>query len=649
VLVAQDGDEVIPRVIDFGVAKAIDEDLATATRFTRQGQVLGTPQYMSPEQADRNGLDVDTRSDVYSLGILLYELLTGDTPLEKERLKSISHDELSRLVREQETAAPSSRISTVGVAAETISQNRSTDPDRLRQLLRRELDWISLKALHKQCEHRYSSPSALGEDIERFLNGMPVLAGPPGGMYRARKFVRRNRVLVVAATAVAASLLIGLATTLMTLGELHSTVAALEASRDDVLEQAEIAKSNLDLTAGMLMSVERNPNVTVLEMLDEFVRSDLPARLEGEHPEVRATHRLLIGKIYARLGEQNSAQRFFADAVNDRREQGDQLRLADALTDSAENSLYCCHYSDSHEAASEAVAIFEDSDSENAQHARRLAESAKIFLKLFSDVCQVMTACDRNHRTEAERIKQQLESSPSLKPSGVLNTLLAMLFADVEDFAFAAKVVQMPPLSYGLASPTSATEELPALFANVVTYREFGLGFLATRQGIQTEAQKHYKTVLQQMRKFPVRNSDNDWVEAAYSWALLYQKDPSEEDILEAERRAQIALGYEDYVAKAIAHHSLALAKSKRGDLKSAIESQQRALKILTQPDQPRLLLLQLVVEEQLAEYHLEDDDPQSAAAVAYKAIKWRRDNLEPDHPNSKRAEEKLTTKYRLK
>ena len=139
VLVAQDGDEVIPRVIDFGVAKAIGEDPAADTRFTRQGQVLGTPQYMSPEQADRSTLDVDTRSDVYSLGILLYELLTGNTPLDKERLKSISQDELCRLVREQETAAPSSKISTVGEAVETISQNRDTVPDRLRQLLRREI------------------------------------------------------------------------------------------------------------------------------------------------------------------------------------------------------------------------------------------------------------------------------------------------------------------------------------------------------------------------------------------------------------------------------------------------------------------------------------------------------------------------------
>jgi hypothetical protein len=192
----QDGTPLV-KVIDFGVAKALGQQLTDKTMFTGFAQMVGTPVYMSPEQVALSNVDVDTRSDVYSLGVLLYELLTGTTPLPKERLKEISYDELRRIIREEEPPKPSTRISTMGQASTTISTQRKSDPKRLNLLLRGELDWIVMKALDKDRNRRYESASALGADVQRYLNGEAVQACPPSAWYRLRKFARRNKVAVV--------------------------------------------------------------------------------------------------------------------------------------------------------------------------------------------------------------------------------------------------------------------------------------------------------------------------------------------------------------------------------------------------------------------------------------------------------------------
>jgi WD40 repeat protein/serine/threonine protein kinase len=183
----------IPKVIDFGIAKAMGQQLTDKTLFTNFAQLIGTPLYMSPEQAELSGLDVDTRSDVYSLGALLYELLTGTTPFGKERLKEIGYDEIRRIIREEEPPKPSTRISTLGQAASTISTHRKSDVRRLSQLCRGELDWIVMKALEKDRNRRYESASALASDVQRYLNDEPVQACPPSTAYKLRKFSRRHK------------------------------------------------------------------------------------------------------------------------------------------------------------------------------------------------------------------------------------------------------------------------------------------------------------------------------------------------------------------------------------------------------------------------------------------------------------------------
>jgi serine/threonine protein kinase/tetratricopeptide (TPR) repeat protein len=187
-----DGTPVV-KVIDFGIAKALGQQLTDKTLFTNFAQLIGTPLYMSPEQAQMSGLDVDTRTDGYALGMLLYELLTGTTPFDQERLRTAGFDEMRRIIREEEPPRPSTRISTLGQAAATVSDNRKSNSRQLSRLCRGELDWVVMKALEKDRNRRYETASAFAADVQRYLHDEPVQACPPSVGYRLRKFARRNR------------------------------------------------------------------------------------------------------------------------------------------------------------------------------------------------------------------------------------------------------------------------------------------------------------------------------------------------------------------------------------------------------------------------------------------------------------------------
>jgi serine/threonine protein kinase/tetratricopeptide (TPR) repeat protein len=199
-VVSHDGTPVV-KVIDFGVAKAIGQLLTDKSVYTQFTQFIGTPLYMSPEQAGQSGIDVDTRTDIYALGVLLYELLTGTTPFDKERLQEASYDEIRRLIREEEPPKPSTRMSTLAQAGSTVSAQRQSNPQQLCLLLRGELDWIVMKALEKDRNRRYESANALAADVERYLQDEPVQACPPSRRYLIGKFLRRHRTGVVIAAA----------------------------------------------------------------------------------------------------------------------------------------------------------------------------------------------------------------------------------------------------------------------------------------------------------------------------------------------------------------------------------------------------------------------------------------------------------------
>ncbi len=265
----QDG-KPVPKVIDFGTAKALQQPLTDKTLFTSYGKFIGTPQYTSPEQAELNGVDVDTRSDIYSLGVLLYELLTGTTPFEVERLRSAAFEEMMRIIREEEPPRPSTRVSTLDERVTEIAKHRRVDATLLRRVLRGDLDWIVMKALEKDRTRRYETASGLLADIRRHLNHQPVSAGPPGASYRARKFIRRHRIGVALVASVAIALIAGLILSLIGFAKARRERDRAVAAEEQVTRERDHAlaaeKRQLEtLDSFLRRSVEDSEMISLLE------------------------------------------------------------------------------------------------------------------------------------------------------------------------------------------------------------------------------------------------------------------------------------------------------------------------------------------------------------------------------------------------
>jgi serine/threonine protein kinase len=330
VMVSVKDSKPVPMVIDFGVAKTMGGRLTERTLFTAHGQVLGTLEYMSPEQAEMTGLDVDTRSDIYSLGVLLYELLTGTTPLERNAGKNTSYPDLLRLIREEDPPGPSTRLSDSGERLAKISAQRKTEPAQLTRLLRGELDWIVMKALEKDRNRRYESANAFARDIECYLHDSPVAACPPTRRYRLGKFIRRNKPAVISGVLVLLALLAGMVGTSWGLvraelarnaeaGQRHLAEAnakkaiaekqIAEAVQNfflhDLLRQADAAEQAENLfSLGIRAGVKENP--TIKELLDRAAAKLTPEQLETRFPgqqEVQAAVLLTVGDTYRSIGD----------------------------------------------------------------------------------------------------------------------------------------------------------------------------------------------------------------------------------------------------------------------------------------------------------------------------------------------------------
>jgi len=302
VLVAVMDGKPVPKVIDFGVAKAINQRLTEQTIFTEQGRLIGTPEYMSPEQAEMTGLNVDTTTDIYSLGVLLYELLTGALPFEHREILEAGLAGMHRMIRETDPPRPSTRISTLGEKAREIAQHRKTAPPALQRLVRGELDWITMRAMEKDRTRRYPSASELAGDVLRYLNGEVVLAGPPSATYRLRKTIRKHKHFVTSMAVVFVALAAGVVVS-------TTMYVRAENARDRAEKEAQKAERINDFLQKMLSAVDpakMGREATVRQVLDEAAR--LVETNLADQVEVQAAVRSTIGNTYMALGDYVEAE-----------------------------------------------------------------------------------------------------------------------------------------------------------------------------------------------------------------------------------------------------------------------------------------------------------------------------------------------------
>jgi eukaryotic-like serine/threonine-protein kinase len=300
VLVAVQDGKPIPKVIDFGVAKALNRELTEQTIYTEIGQVVGTLEYMSPEQAELSALDIDTRADVYGLGVLLYELLTGTTPLDRKRLKQAAYTEMLRIIKDEEPPKPSTRLTKSKDTLADVAARRRTEPAQLTKEVRGDLDWIVMRCLEKDRTRRYESASSLARDIERHLGDEPVEASPPSTGYRLRKFARRNKRALVTAALLGAILMAAVGAVAGTIGWVARDRAARRAKLTDDIQLALQEAQTLGDQARTL--VDDDPNqwqVTLAAARSAIKRA--AALAEPEHPALDAALQKWLATVKTRL------------------------------------------------------------------------------------------------------------------------------------------------------------------------------------------------------------------------------------------------------------------------------------------------------------------------------------------------------------
>ena len=415
----------MPKVIDFGVAKAIDQKLTDNTLFTNFGTMVGTLEYMSPEQAEMSAIGIDTRSDIYSLGVLLYELLTGSTPLSRQQMKTAAFAELLRIIKDEEPQRPSTRLSSSGDALVSISAQRKTEPAKLSKLMRGELDWIVMKTLEKDRNRRYETANELAVELQRYLNDEPVIACPPSVGYRLRKFVMRNKGRVIGVSVIAGVVLLGLLAVILILSISNERISR---EKSEAAQQRDRALENraamVNAVFEMLTPLSReewstDPKLSKAraDMLEQASRQ-FQSMIDQDRADPRfrreignAFHTIAI--IYGSFGEREKAIAAYQVSISNLEElSDDQKQDAYVLNILAKDYFNLGHEFLIAGRRDDALAAFERSATAHL----RLAESIKDYRSL-NDAAWILAACPLPEARGDPSVALELaQKAVSLKP-----------------------------------------------------------------------------------------------------------------------------------------------------------------------------------------------------------------------------------------
>ena len=634
VLVTLEDNVAIPKVIDFGVAKATDSPLNDATAFTQFRQLVGTPAYMSPEQAELNTGNVDTRTDIYSIGVLLYELLTGQRPFESSDLP---HDETLRRIREVEAPSlPASFKSLSQSKQNEIAANRRVTVSDLLRMTTGELDWIVGKALAKDRTQRYDTASAFADDIERYLNDLPVVAGPPSIAYRIGKFVDRNRLFVASTAAVFLALVTGL-------GFAISGQHAARKDREKAERETDRAKLAFELLRDLIVVVDpadgRGPDYTMKEALDEFAPT-LNDRFDRSMPEVKAEIYGVVGSTYDNLGLPYDAEQYLRQSFETRESAvpHDDVKLAQSYFDFARNAIKRCDAPAACRAGKLALDALRRANVPPDPGLTELYERA-------NDICDVSRIMQTQKREFQHQkvvyetvipVFTKIEREHPERLMGMFMTSCIFLLLDVGEYELAERLCTS---AQGALDPRLSDNERTN-FANVSSF----LAIIYRQHGMRDQAQAIYPSLRTDANGDADWFRNNPWQMMILADALLHDEASTVDDhrtALHLSRRFfPIGMLAHTPEIRAMAALTLATALASNELPDDATQVLRRSLDNI--PSQS--LFVRGALEYKLAELLEQQGTAEEAEEVLRNAIQWRRECLddEPDHVQTALAERNL-------